>query len=34
MEELTAIEGFPEVGSTGNEAGTDWQATKKASVPY
>jgi len=37
-----AIEGFyqhaqaahPEVGSTGNEAGTDWQAIKKANVPY
>ena len=37
-----AIEGFhqhaqaahPEVGSTGNEAGTDWQAIKKANAPY
>ena len=34
-----AIEGFhqhaqAEVGSTGNEAGTDWQAIKKANVPY
>jgi hypothetical protein len=36
-----AIEGFyqhaqaahPEVGSTGNEAGTDWQAIK-ANMPY
>ena len=38
----TAIEGFHqhaqaahlEVGSTENEAGTDWQAIKKANVPY
>jgi len=37
-----AIEGFhehaqvahPEVGSTENEAGTDWQAIKEANVPY
>ena len=37
-----AIEGFhrhtqaahPEAGSTENEAGTDWQAIKKANVPY